>query len=512
MLAGHTDSVVSAVFRPDGKHALTASSDRTARLWDVNTGEVLTLNGHEGKVTSARFMPDGEGVLTTSSDGTARIWSMAGPRKIAAIAASEARARNDGSRFSTLAGGPCDSEEKSLVQVWAADTAKLINRVCVGNADNGSLGIDGKVFASLDTKSKKSRIWDADLGKETAGAQLQVDVSTLSKVEFGPDQTFMSGVIAERSVGIWDLATGAQLAILSDRLEDIYDAPPSPDGKLILVKSKKTASIWDWRQGKVLMTHSDLAASLFGDNGSVLVTQSVDGTIRLWDIASGKSVGKFPANSGLMTAADVNRGQDRFIAGFGHGSVVVWDLASGKAMASIDGHGRAVAEAHVSADGARAMTAAEDGKAIIWDVASGKRVALLEALGGEVLLTGARWFPGETRAVTLGLHNEALLLRVFPTTQGLVDFVKSAVPRCLSRFSASWHSWSPTRPLGASTLRNGRTIRPNGSSGSPTHVQARTRRSRPPLDGADKLRRPFILLPPAGVDRPRWVRSRNGEF
>lgn len=432
VLSGHTDTVVSAMFHPDGKLALTASFDRTARLWNLDTGESITLNGHEGKVTSARFMPDGGGILTTSSDGTARIWSMTGPRKIAAIPASEARARKDGSRFSTLSGGPCESEEKALVQVWAADTVKLINRLCVGNADNGALSPDGRVFASLDAKNNKARIWVTDLGKETASAQLQVDVSTLSYVEFGPDQTFMSGAIATRRVGVWDLASGAQLAVLGDQPEEIYGAPQSPDGKLILVKAGKTASIWDWRKGKILMTRSDLAASLFGDNGSVLIAQSVDGTIRLWDIASGKSMGTIPAINELMLAGDVKRDQGRFVAGFGEGAVVAWDLATGKSMASIDGHGRAVVEAHLSADGARVLTASEDGKAIIWDIASGKRIALLEALGGEVLLTGARWFPGETRAVTLGLHNEALVSRVFPTTQGLVDFVKLSVPRCLS--------------------------------------------------------------------------------
>ncbi len=69
--------VTSVAFSPDGKTVLTWSSDKTARLWDVETGkQVQEFIGHEGYITSVAYSPDGKTVLTGSSDKTARLWDV----------------------------------------------------------------------------------------------------------------------------------------------------------------------------------------------------------------------------------------------------------------------------------------------------------------------------------------------------------------------------------------------------------------------------------------------------
>ncbi|NMC20198.1 MAG: hypothetical protein GYA33_07220, partial [Thermogutta sp.] len=75
VLGGHTGLVWSAAFSPDARRIVTASADKTAGVWDAQTGErLLVLQGHTECVNSAGFSPGGRRIVTASSDNTAIIW------------------------------------------------------------------------------------------------------------------------------------------------------------------------------------------------------------------------------------------------------------------------------------------------------------------------------------------------------------------------------------------------------------------------------------------------------
>jgi WD40 repeat protein len=101
---------------PDGQRIVTASVDKTARLWRVDsTGEPVVLRGHESIVLSAAWSPDGQRIVTASVDKSARVWTDLTPlrgaddprlwtsttycmtieRRISLLSQSEAAARAD---------------------------------------------------------------------------------------------------------------------------------------------------------------------------------------------------------------------------------------------------------------------------------------------------------------------------------------------------------------------------------------------------------------------------------
>ena len=75
VLRGHGDAVVHAEFSHDGTLVVTASHDRTARVWETDSGqELAVLRGHDVQVIYAAFNPDSTRIVTVSSDRTARVW------------------------------------------------------------------------------------------------------------------------------------------------------------------------------------------------------------------------------------------------------------------------------------------------------------------------------------------------------------------------------------------------------------------------------------------------------
>jgi len=74
----HAGIVWSAVFSPDGTRLASASSDRTARVWDARTGQPVGQPlRHTKLVWWAFFNGDGRQIVTASDDGTARVWNAA---------------------------------------------------------------------------------------------------------------------------------------------------------------------------------------------------------------------------------------------------------------------------------------------------------------------------------------------------------------------------------------------------------------------------------------------------
>ena len=67
-LSGHTDSVCFVAFSPDGKRIVSASFDKTIRIWNSDTGETVLgpLEGYTDTVRSAVFSPDGRRIVSAS--------------------------------------------------------------------------------------------------------------------------------------------------------------------------------------------------------------------------------------------------------------------------------------------------------------------------------------------------------------------------------------------------------------------------------------------------------------
>jgi WD40 repeat protein len=77
---GHEGRVPRVAFSSDGCRAISGSSDKTVRLWDVATGKELhCFTGHTDMVWGVAFSPDDRYALSASQDKTLRLWRLPDP-------------------------------------------------------------------------------------------------------------------------------------------------------------------------------------------------------------------------------------------------------------------------------------------------------------------------------------------------------------------------------------------------------------------------------------------------
>lgn len=239
VLKGHEDQIFKIDFSPDGKHVVTASADRTARVWSTTgAGEPLILRGHSGAVSSASFSPDSKHIVTVSAkDGTARIWS-ADARADPVVLRGEsgpvtsAAFSSDGSRVLTVSG---------RARIWTLD----------GHPGSGFLGDAAKPAKRAEFSPDGTRIlmvskssafvWNAD------GHGVPVELKTegggpLAEARFSPDGKWVLGC-SGRSATIWQADGGGHPVVL-DFDSGVNDARFSPDGRRVLVVGVFGGYIW----------------------------------------------------------------------------------------------------------------------------------------------------------------------------------------------------------------------------------------------------------------------------
>ncbi|MEH2238130.1 nSTAND1 domain-containing NTPase, partial [Nostoc sp.] len=76
-LEGHSDVVISVAYSPNGQQLASASVDKTIKIWDVSSGQLLkTLTGHSDRVISVAYSPNGQQLASASGDKTIKIWDV----------------------------------------------------------------------------------------------------------------------------------------------------------------------------------------------------------------------------------------------------------------------------------------------------------------------------------------------------------------------------------------------------------------------------------------------------
>jgi WD40 repeat protein len=189
-------AVVSAFFSPDGNHIAFAHADEFVRIWDLRLGqETKTFRGHTGTVRTIAYMPNGKQILSAGADKIIRLWDIA--------SASQAR--------------------------WFVGHGADVNAVAAFADGHKIISASGDYWGGRVNESSV-RVWNADTGKEIK--KFEGEFAPMSHVVVSPDDRIALTCSWNTRIQVWDVIEGKEIRRFGDKYTNCISL--SPDGRQVV--------------------------------------------------------------------------------------------------------------------------------------------------------------------------------------------------------------------------------------------------------------------------------------
>jgi WD40 repeat protein/serine/threonine protein kinase len=401
----HTHPVSALAFSPDGERLASASFDRSVKLWDTTTGELLHTFLHTGNVDCVAFSLDGQRLASAGEDKTVRVWDTASGREVLGL-------RGHTGRCGCVAFSP---DGWRLASAGKDDTIRIWNATPL----RGGEGQEARTFTEHDHEIRNVAVSPTD-GRWVASAG------------DGP------------RVKVWDTATGRVALDFRGPATVVFSTAWHPNGQRLATAGgdgrRRGVKVWDARNGRELLAISagqdyfsvPFTAVAFSPDGHYLVTGKVSGAVQVWDAETGREVVTLGTHSGEPRGVTFSR-DGRHLASAADGEVILWDATRltekqdpriPPIRGRVPGPSLNVA---FSPDGRTLATGGEEYTVKIWEVQTGRELATLRGHGGDVYTVAfspdGRWVASAGEDSTVKVwdgHNDYRLVRSFRGHTGVV--------------------------------------------------------------------------------------------
>ena len=167
-IAGHSEFILDISLSPTKDRVITASKDRTARIWDMSTGkELRVFEKHESTVRSAQFSCDGKEVLTASENGSIMIWDAESLAVNVSLNSEKDPVRKV--TFSLDCKLVAIGSSNGIIQIWRRSDGQFIHELIGHQKEISSLSFSRDATRILSaSRDGTARIWDVETESEIA--------------------------------------------------------------------------------------------------------------------------------------------------------------------------------------------------------------------------------------------------------------------------------------------------------------------------------------------------------
>ena len=364
-LLGHKNGISSITLTKDGKNIFSASLDKTIKIWHTETGKLLyTYNKHQNNIRYLVCSPNEQYILSSEQkdyfNSSLHIWERDSGKLIKKIDTNiiiKIIFFNNGKQMLSI------SEDYSGIDIWDTKDWKIIRTLSFNSIRNNITDIfyrENKKYLYIGTSYHFE-----DGGLRPSKFENTIKVFNLENSEFVnidilykyditsinyiPKNNYIVSSSGDKTIRIWNSITGKLIEKLNDNV--MYHNYSSPidyptiyhiDNQTIISTVNNKIKIWDMKNKDrvtTLVGHyycvQDIA---FSPNEKTLVSCADDGTIKTWDIQSGKllnTIGDVYDDNG--TIFEVNYSFDgKKIVSIGEDNIIkIWDSKSGKLLNSL---------------------------------------------------------------------------------------------------------------------------------------------------------------------------------